>query len=252
MKQRLTFPSGRGHDLVGVLHLPDGGGRGAVVLAHCFTCSKDVTAMTRLARSLAGAGFAALRFDFSGLGESEGSFAESTVSDDIEDVVAAAAALASRGLPPVALVGHSLGGTVALLAAGRIASVRAVAVVNAPSDPSHLARHFTAVAAEVRGRGCKDVRLAGRPMPISAAFLDDLSTHDTVGRIATLGRPLLVVHAEDDEEVPLAEAEAIAAAASGPVRLVRIPGADHLLWRREGAEATVAAVVDWLDEVVGG
>lgn len=249
-KERVRLPGGAGGTLAGVLHHPPEGPRGAVVLAHCFTCSKDVATMTRLARAVARSGFLALRFDFTGLGESDGDFAESTVSSDVDDVVAACAWLADRGTPADALVGHSLGGTAALLAAPRVASVRAVAVVNAPSDPSHLARLFRRAADDIRAEGVADVRLAGRPFPISAAFLDDLVRHDTPAVVAHLDAALLVVHAVDDEEVPVAEGEAIVAAARPPKALVRLPDADHLLTARPAAEAAVDAVVSWLGDTL--
>lgn len=253
-KQRLRIPGGAGGTLAAVLQRPEAGTpvRGAVVLAHCFTCTKDFGTMTRLARALTRAGFAALRFDFSGLGDSDGDFGATTVSDDVADLVAACRWLAAHERPADALVGHSLGGTVALLAAARVPSVRAVAVVNAPSDPSHLGRLFTRKAAEIRARGRAEVRLAGRPFPISAAFLDDLDGHDTAAVIAGLDAALLVVHAAADEEVPLSEAEAIVAASGGRARLVTVPDADHLLTVRPAAEAAVDAVVSWLDETLPG
>lgn len=251
-KQRLQIPGGAGGPLAAVLQTPgaDAPVRGTVVLAHCFTCTKDIAMLTRLSRALTRAGFAALRFDFSGLGESAGDFATTTVSSDIADLVTVCRWLAERQRPVDALVGHSLGGTVALLAAAQVPTVRAVAVVNAPAEPSHLGRLFSDAADVIRAQGHAEVELAGRPFPISRAFLDDLGVHDTAAAVAGLDVDLLVVHAVDDEEVPLSEAEAVVAASGGRARLVRLPEGDHLLTARSSAEAAVDAVLSWLGDAL--
>lgn len=248
--EKLTFPGSTGAELAGVLHHPDAAARGSCVLAHCFTCSKDLHTMTRLSRGLATAGYAVLRFDFTGLGASGGEFSKTTVSHDVRDVVQAATALVQRSYGPCALVGHSLGGAAALLAAGRLHLVRSVAVIGAPSRPDHVRRHFRAQEPEIRRQGEAVVEVAGRPFPLSVKFLDDLARHDQAGAVAELGRPLLVVHAVDDEVVPIEEGERIFAAARQPKGFEPLPGTDHLMTPRASAEQALAVLTSWFDRTL--
>ena len=243
----LTFKGATGAQLAGVLHRPDATPRGSVVLAHCFTCSKDLHISTRLARSLAAAGYVVLRFDFTGIGESEGDFADKTVTNNVRDLVAAAAALIQRGDGPCAMVGHSLGGAATLLAAQRTKTVRSVVVVGAPASPRHVERLITDERSEIRRHGTAMVAIGGRAFPISTAFLDDLATHDQAGQVATLDRPLLVVHAVDDDVVEIAEGERIFAAAAQPKGFMPLVGSDHLVTGRAAAGRLAAVIVDWLD-----
>jgi len=245
--ERLSFVGSTGASLAGVLHPPAGEAKGSVLLSHCFTCGKDLHTSTRLARALATAGYAALRFDFTGLGESEGDFTDHTVASNVGDLTRAATALIERGYGPCGLLGHSLGGAAALLAAERLKTVRSVVVLGAPSQPAHV-RHLLADAeGAIRREGEAVVEIAGRPFPISEAFLDDLEACDTQGRIAALDRPLLVVHAVDDAVVPVAEGERIFAQASQPKGFWPVLGADHLLSDRTRAATVAELVVDWFD-----
>src|SRR5688500_1344807 len=170
----VTFTGATGASLAGALHQPDGDVRGAVLLAHCFTCSKDLHTMTRLARTLVGAGYAVLRFDFTGLGESGGEFSDTTVTTKIEDLTRAAAALVEMGLGPCGMVGHSLGGAATLLAAERIDGVRSVVVIGAPASPEHINHLLVDHTDDIRAEGVATVSIAGRPFDISTDFLDSL------------------------------------------------------------------------------
>ena len=239
----LTFAGSTGAQLEGVLHEPDQGARGSILLAHCFTCSKDLHTMTRLARGLAEAGYAVLRFDFTGLGESEGEFATTTVANDVRDIVLAATALINEGFGPCGMLGHSLGGAATLLAAQRIHTVRSVVTIGAPSSPSHV-RHLFDDAEEVDDDRVT-VTIGGRAFEVARSFLDDLDDHDQQGAIAQLGRPLLVLHAIDDEVVGFGEAERIFAAAEQPKGFVPLLGADHLLTDRGVAEVALGWVRGW-------
>ncbi|MFA9564028.1 MAG: alpha/beta hydrolase [Acidimicrobiales bacterium] len=244
----LSFVGSAGAHLSGVLHRPDGPVKGSVLLAHCFTCGKDLHTMTRLARGLAREGYVALRFDFTGLGASDGAFSETTVATNVADLSRAALVLIQRGYGPCALVGHSLGGAAVLLAAHRVKTASAVAVIAAPADTDHVHHLFADDIETIRSEGCAVVHIGGRPFPISDRFLDDLTRHRVLDRVAQLGRPLLVLHGPDDEVVPFEHALRIYEAADEPKRLVSLTGADHLLSDRTVADQALAAIVEWLDE----
>lgn len=243
--EQVAFVGSAGHRLSGALHLPDRAPAGSLLMAHCFTCSKDIFTMTRLAHGLADAGFAVLRFDFTGLGESGGDFSRTTVSTNVGDLVRAATALIERGLGPCGLFGHSLGGAATLLAAHRVKTVRSVAVLGAPATPQHVRRLFRDVEDRIRQQGQVVIDIAGRPFPISSEFLDDLGRHDAEGRIADLGRPLLVCHALDDRVVDISEGERIFERARQPKAFMPLLGADHLLTTRRSTEQALGVVVDW-------
>lgn len=244
---RVQFPGSTGRSLSAVLHDPEGEARGSVLLAHCFTCSKDLHTMTRLARGLSEAGYAALRFDFTGLGDSGGEFRDTTVSHNVRDLVRAATALIERGFGPCGLVGHSLGGAAALLAAHQLKSVRSIAVIGAPSTPAHIRHLFRDEEAAITRDGEAVVEIAGRPFPIARDLLDDLARHDQEGRVGQLARPLLVIHAVDDQTVKVSEGERIFTAAAQPKAFMPLLDADHLLTSRRVAERALRAIVDWFD-----
>lgn len=244
--ERVEFPGASGELLAGLLHHPDGEPRGGVALVHCFTCAKDFHPLPRLAKGLAGAGYAVLRFDLTGLGDSKGGFAEKTLTRDIGDVAQAAAALAARGVPPRALVGHSFGAAAALLAAPHIAELQAVATLGAPSSTERLRRLSAGRERELDAAGRIEVEIEGRVFPITQAFLDDLDGSDLTAQVAELGLPLLVVHALGDEVVEIAEGERLFAAARQPKSFVPLLRADHLCSDRAEAAVLAAAVGDWL------
>lgn len=243
--QDLTFPGSTGATLAGVLHVPDGEVSGSILLAHCFTCSKDIHTMTRLARGLEQAGFAVLRFDFTGLGDSDGAFDATTVAHSVRDLVAAATALIDQGFGPCGLLGHSLGGAASLLAAPRLHTVRSVVTLGAPSSPGHLRHLFT--DAEELPDDRVGIRIGGRDVAVSNRFLDELDEHDQSGAVADLDRPLLVIHAPNDQVVGIEEGERIFAAARQPKGFHPLIGADHLVSDRAAAEHLVGVVSSWFE-----
>ncbi len=243
----VQFPGSTGA-LSGRLQIPSNRPRGGVVLSHCFTCSKSLKITKQLATGIEDGGYAVLRYDFTGLGESEGDFADTTVTTNVADIEAAAHFMEQKGYGPCALVGHSLGGAATLLAAGNVATVKAVTVVAAPSSADHVRHLFTdrdVKAALNSGR--VTVKLAGRTFAISAAFFRDLEEHATLQHITSLGRPLQVVHGTADRIVAIEEGEAIFNAATQPRWFSAIPGADHLFTLQRHADLAAAAIVAFLN-----
>ncbi|MEM1092977.1 MAG: bifunctional alpha/beta hydrolase/OsmC family protein [Bacteroidota bacterium] len=244
--KKLTFTNRRGEQLAARLDLPDGAPPTACALfAHCFTCSKNLRAVGIIDKALNEAGIAVLRFDFTGLGESEGDFADTSFSSNIDDLVDAAAFLEAEYEAPMLLIGHSLGGAAVLQAAHQLPSVRAVATIGAPFDPQHVSHLFESDRAAIERDGVAQVRIGGRPFTIKRAFLDDLETHQVERRIKTLRRALLIFHAPGDATVEVENARLIYDAARHPKSFVSLDGADHLLSRPADAEYVGQVLAAW-------
>ncbi|UCD25594.1 MAG: alpha/beta fold hydrolase [Gemmatimonadota bacterium] len=248
--ERVSFDSPHGL-LAGDLQIPDSEIRGGVLLAHCFTCSKSYKITRYLADGIEAGGYAVLRFDFTGLGESGGDFADTSVTSHVDDLEAAARYMQSRGLGSCVMVGHSLGGAASLLAAGNVPEVRAVVTVAAPATADHVRHAFTdRDVAQALNTGRVDVRIAGRPFSISADFFQDLERHNTLDHITALNRPLLVVHGTADRIVSIEESEKIFAAARQPRWFAAIPEANHLFTNKEDAEKAARTIVSFLHAVL--
>jgi uncharacterized OsmC-like protein/alpha-beta hydrolase superfamily lysophospholipase len=234
--ERFQFAGEGGHQLAAALDLPDGQVAAYALFAHCFTCGKDVLAARRIATALAARGIAVLRFDFTGLGSSEGEFANSTFSSNVADLVRAANHLReTRGVPAI-LIGHSLGGAAILAAAGQIPDAKAVVTIAAPSDPAHVTHFFKDKIEDIRTQGKVEVQLAGRPFHIKREFLDDIAEHGLMAHIAKLHKSLLIMHSPTDDTVGIENATNIFVAAKHPKSFVSLSGADHLLsGKRDGA-----------------
>lgn len=246
-----NFKSADGHQLSGRLDLPQGSPRAFALFAHCFTCTKNSIAAVRIARALTQRGIGVLRFDFTGLGESEGEFADSTFSGNVRDLVAAAAQMNAAGMPPKLLIGHSLGGAAVLAAAGDIDSVTAVAVLAAPFDVQHVTLQFGDGLATLMAEGEARVDLGGRPFNMRRSFIDDLRQHDQGARIADLKRALLVLHSPTDQTVGVEHAGAIFQAAKHPKSYVSLADADHLLTRPSDAAYAADVIAAWASRYLG-
>ncbi len=250
--EAVGFPGHHGDLLSGTLHRPEQP-RGAILLAHCFTCSSDLKVNVRIASRLAERGYHVLRFDFTGLGKSDGHFESSTFRANVGDLIRAAAWMTDRGIGPSGIVGHSLGGTASLIAATRIGTIESVAVVNAPCSPDHILRHIGVEAQEAAAsEGRAEVMLAGRRFPISDEFLADLDAFDSEGAIPALGLPLAVLHSTDDRTVPISEGELIFQLAKQPKMFVPILEGDHLLLSAEFGDFAARIIADWFDRTGAG
>jgi len=243
--ERLTFTGHDGAELAARLDLPEGPHLATALFAHCFTCSKDIPAARRIAARLAGAGIAVLRFDFTGLGHSEGEFENTTFTSNVEDLELAAQALEARGMAPGLLIGHSLGGAAVLRVARRLASVRAVVTIGAPFDPGHVTHNFAGALDEIAEGGAAEVTLGGRPIRIGHAFVEDVSAAALAPDIASLDRALLILHAPRDETVGIDNAAAIFSAAKHPKSFVTLDDADHLITRPGRAEYAAEVIAAW-------
>lgn len=243
--ERLEFTGADGQTLAARLDAPDGTIRAYALFAHCFTCGKDVFAASRIAQALTEHGIAVLRFDFTGLGMSEGEFANTNFSSNLDDLVAAADYLRAQHGAPALLIGHSLGGAAVLAAAAAMPEVRAVVTIGAPSDPHHVTGLFSAHLAQIAQAGEAQVQLAGRPFRIRQQFIDDAAGHNLKPRIAALRRALLVMHAPGDDTVGISNAMEIFTAAKHPKSFISLDSADHLLSKREDAVYVANLIAAW-------
>ena len=248
--EKVEFAGSLGAMLAARLDLPQGTPRAYALFAHCFTCSKDVFAASRIAAQLAGHGIATLRFDFTGLGASEGEFANTHFSSNVDDLVAAAGWLRTEREAPLLLIGHSLGGAAVLTAASRIPEVKAVATIGAPADAEHVIQNFGINVDEIEQAGEADVSLAGRSFTIRKSFIDDVRDTKLRESIAALRRALIIFHAPLDGVVGIDNASAIFTAAKHPKSFVSLDGADHLLTRREDAILVADVLSAWANRFV--
>lgn len=244
---RIEFPNDDGVKLAARLEVPRETPRAFALFAHCFTCSKDVHAATRVSRALTADGLAVLRFDFTGLGASEGDFANTNFSSNVEDLLAAARWLEAEHAAPKLLIGHSLGGAAVLAAAPSLETVRAVATIAAPSDPAHVAKALGPVADEVERQGAATVRLGGRSFTIKRQFLEDLGDHRLEDAMrAGARRAVMIFHGPGDAVVPLEHARALFDAAPQPKSFVSLDDADHLLSREEDSRYVASVLAAWV------
>ena len=244
-RTRFTFPGHDGTPLAARLDLPDGPHLATALFAHCFTCSKDIPAARRISARLAAMGIAVLRFDFTGLGHSEGEFENTSFTTNVQDILAACAELTARGMAPALLIGHSLGGAAVLKAAPDMVGVKAVVTIGAPFDPAHVTRHFKDALPAIMRDGAAQVSLGGRPFRISQEFLEDIAKGELTPSIARLKAALLVLHSPRDDTVSIDNASEIFIAARHPKSFVTLDDADHLLTRATDAEYAADLIATW-------
>lgn len=251
--EKITFPGAAGHRLAARLDLPaDGKPIAYALFAHCFTCGKDLRAAVNISRALTGQRIGVLRFDFTGLGESEGDFAETNFSSNVADLLAAARFLESEYAPPAILLGHSLGGTAILQAAIDLPSVKAVITINAPAEPGYMTHLLVGTDDEMAAQGQVQIRLGGRSFPITQQLLDDLDGAKMEATIRNLRKPLLVCHAPRDNTVGIDNAGVIFQAARHPKSFLSLDQADHLLSNEEDSLYVGTVAGAWARKYVGG
>lgn len=244
---KVEFKNNTNETLAGTLELPDNSEPWAVaIFAHCFTCGKDVVAASRISRKLADAGIGVLRFDFTGLGGSDGDFASTSFSTNLADLESAAQFLADKYHPPRLLIGHSLGGIAALVAAQRIASIEAVVTIAAPASPQHVQHLFAEQACAIRAQGYAEVDIGGRLFNIDANFLTDLEKWPLEKALADLQKPLLIFHSPADRVVSIDQAATIYSAARHPKSFISLEQADHLLTEPDDADYVALMLSVWV------
>ena len=248
--REVTIVNAAGEKLAARLDLPAGKAKATALFAHCFTCSKDVFAASRISQALAALGFAVLRFDFTGLGMSEGEFANSNFSSNIDDLAAAAGFLRNELEAPRVLIGHSLGGAAVLAAASKIPEAAAVVTIGAPFDPGHVAHLFQSAADEITAEGEADVLIGGRSFKVKRQFLEDIAAHNARDYISNLKKALLVLHAPLDAIVGIENAGEIFGAAKHPKSFVSLDDADHLLSKRADAVYVADVIAAWAGRYV--
>ena len=243
--EKITFKGHSGEALAARLDLPDGTPKATAIFAHCFTCTKDIPIARRLAHHLANLGTAVLRFDFTGLGSSEGDFADTTFTSNVEDLRLAAQYLCDNHIAPTLLIGHSLGGAAVLRVAPDIKTIRAVATIGAPADPAHVVHNFGASVDEIKQKGAATLDLAGREFTIKKEFIDDVEQVDLSQTIGRLNRALLVLHSPIDQTVGIENAAQIFAAAKHPKSFITLDQTDHLVTKPEDAEYIAQVIGAW-------
>ncbi len=242
---KMEIPGSLGHNLAARFDTPEGTPRGFAIFAHCFACSKEQFATARIARQLVRLGVGVLRFDFTGLGFSEGEFSETTFSSNIDDLAAAAKWMEDQGMAPTLAIGHSLGGAAVLAAADKLPTVKAFVSVAAPSCAKHVTENFASKVDEISSKGEAEVELGGRTFTIKKQFLDDVQDERVIESVRHLKRPILVMHSPIDNTVGIENANDIFLAAKHPKSYVSLDDSDHLLTKREDAEYVARVIASW-------
>lgn len=243
--KQLDIIGHNGGKLSANLDLPIGDPKAYAIFAHCFTCSKNFNATRHISASLAEQGIAVLRFDFTGLGSSEGEFASTNFSSNVADLLVAADYLHDNYQSPSLMVGHSLGGAAVLVAAGSMAEVKAVVTIGAPADASHVIHNFSADLSKIQSEGKAEVTLGGRKFTIEKQFLDDLAASSVESHTANLKKPLLVMHSPIDQTVGIKNAQNIFLAAKHPKSFISLDQADHLLTSKKDSAYVANTIAAW-------
>lgn len=248
---KVNFTNRNGYQLSARLELPvNQHPHSYAVFAHCFTCNKNLTAVRNISRALNQSGIAVLRFDFTGLGESEGDFADTNFTSNVDDLEAAADYLTEHYQAPTLLVGHSLGGAAVIHVADRLPSVKAIATIGAPHDPAHVSHLFGAQEATISSEGQAEVNIGGRPFKVKKQFLEDIAEHSQEQKIKNLKRALLILHSPQDRTVAIENAAKIYHEAHHPKSFVTLDGADHLMTNKHDSQYAGQLIASWAQRYI--
>ncbi|THF25794.1 alpha/beta hydrolase [Pseudomonas atacamensis] len=249
IKTKVEFQNTQGEKLAGLLEIPENPVAYAL-FAHCFTCGKDIKSASRISRALGEKSIAVLRFDFTGLGGSDGDFSNSNFSSNVEDLLAAADFLRVNYEAPKLLIGHSLGGAAVLAAASGIPQALAVATIGTPADVTHVVKNFHADLDSILKHGQSPVILAGREFTIKRQFLEDIQRQNQNDKISRLGKSLLIFHSPVDTTVAIDQAQKIFQAAKHPKSFISLDTADHLLSNSRDAEYVATCIASWFSRYI--
>lgn len=249
-RHKFSFENGSGQLLAAILEIPEETPRAWLLFAHCFTCSKDIITASRISRALVNHGFAVMRFDFTGLGESEGRFSDTNFTTNIQDLLAASEHLRKHHQAPNLLMGHSFGGAATLAAAKDIPECQAIITLATPSEPSNIFSHFHNAREIIKAKGEMQVRIGDQDILLTRQFLEDVDRYHLAACIRKLDKPLLVLHAPDDETVSVEHAKIIFKQAPHPKNFIALDGADHLLTNREDALFVADMIAAWVKRYV--
>lgn len=251
MTRKVEFTNSEGHKLAARLELPEGeAARSFALFAHCFTCSKNLTAVKNISRALNQKGIGVLRFDFTGLGESEGEFSDSSFSSNVEDLMAACRWMDGNAMAPEILIGHSLGGAAVVFASSQMDDIKAVVTIGAPSDPTHVQHLFGSDIKDIHEKGKAEVTIAGRSFIIKEEFLKDLESKNMKRVLHNLDRPLLIMHSPVDEVVSVNNAAEIYKAARHPKSYISLDAMDHLMSSKEDSLYAGNIIATWVSRYV--
>jgi putative redox protein len=248
--ENIKFTNTIGHELAARLEFPDNEIKGYALFAHCFTCNKNLTAVKNIGRALNACGIAVLRFDFTGLGESEGDFENTNFSSNVDDLISAAKFLEENYSAPTILIGHSLGGAAVIFAAHQIPSIKAVATIGAPSSPQHVSHLFKAGIDEINEKGEATLLIGGREFSIQKQFLDDINEKNMDKTVRNLKKPILVLHSPQDTTVGIENAAQIYQAAWHPKSFISLDGADHLLSKKSDSTYVGKMIANWSERYI--
>lgn len=244
-RKRVEFQNSKNIKISGIITLPEDTPKAFAMFAHCFTCTKDLINVRYISEALSKMGIGVLRIDFMGLGDSEGEFADTNFSSNIQDLIDAANYLKRHYQSPKLLIGHSLGGAAAIFAAETIESIKAVSVIGTPSNLEHLTPLFKSKMSEIQLNGSAIVDVAGREIEIGKDFVDELRIYNIKKKLNTLHKPILILHAPDDETVEIQHATEIFMAAHHPKNFISLDKMNHLITNREDADYVGKLIGTW-------
>lgn len=244
-REKIKFKNYQGQNLAALLELPEGKPSGYAIFAHCFTCNKNLTAVRNIGKALNSKGIAVLRFDFTGLGESEGDFEDTNFSSNVDDLISAAAFLRENYEAPSILIGHSLGGAAVLFAKQHLPKVKAVVTIGAPANPGHVSHLLSDGVEEILQNGQAQLSIGGRPFKIKEQFLHDIKSAKIDVAVASLDVPLLIFHSPIDKTVEVENAAKIYKMAKHPKSFISLDKADHLLSNKTDSEFVGLMIAAW-------